>query len=71
MSSINIEPSAEGYANIGATFVAQVVADVKAARREDAVALIRSIIDIAACLGRECETQEQKEQLVDKLMGRV
>lgn len=51
VATIDLTPDAEGYAAIGATFLASVLSDVKQARKNDAHFLITGLVDIAFALG--------------------
>ena len=50
MDTIDITPTAEGYANIARTFAASMLSDVKASRREDAAHVLDSLLEIVAYL---------------------
>lgn len=56
VKTIDLTPDADGYAAIGATFVAAVLGDVKRPRQDASLHLLTSIVDIAFEFGRA--TQE-------------
>jgi hypothetical protein len=65
MDTINLAPTAEGYANIAKTFAASILGDVKVSRRKSSAALLDSLIEVVAYLSKADPTQ------VDDIRGFV
>lgn len=70
-NTIDLTPTPAGYAAMGATFVAQLRQDFTKTRREDATAILKSVLDIAVGLGSAIETQQEKRELIDALCSRI
>jgi hypothetical protein len=72
--TIDLTPDADGYAAIGAMFVASVTSDFTKARRVDATHILASIIDLAFSFGYAAGTVgdvPRGEELRDKLFSRI
>lgn len=52
MDTIDLTPTAEGYAAIGRRFVASILSDVKVSRRKDAAAILDSLLEITGYLAQ-------------------
>ena len=52
IETIDMTPTPEGYANIARTFAGSILSDVKVSRREDARAILDSLVEIVAYLAR-------------------
>ena len=50
METINLKPTDEGYANIARTFIDSILSDVTERRRDDARAIMDSLIQCVAYL---------------------
>lgn len=71
---IDMTPDSEGYAAIGATFVASVVSDFKKERSKDATFLLSGIIDLAFGFGYaagETGSKAEGQALREKLFARI
>jgi hypothetical protein len=75
--TIDLTPTNEGYAAIGATFVSALTSDFKPARKEDATALLRAVIGMAFDFGAasapsQCRTLDAEARaLKDALFARI
>ena len=73
-ATIDLTPDANGYAAIGAMFVAQARDDFKASRREPATFILGSIIDLAFGIGYAAGTVNDKaetDRLRDAFFARI
>lgn len=75
VNTIDLTPSADGYAAIGAMLINTVIGDVKRGRQDAAVYLLTTVIDIAFEIGRAAQEQDvvhaDGAKLRDALFARV
>lgn len=72
--TIDLTPTPEGYAAIGATLVCQLRHDFRKARKEPAVSILAAVLDIAFAFGYatgETGDRAKGKELLDAMYARI